>query len=315
MISSLKLWIGIVLIILLAPIHAYSDSTYRVTRDIPTLGEISIFLYGTTKMAKEIAQWNQLQRTDHLRIGQKLLLKKTPTLTEDEGKSQLLAMWRKRFGLTAILSNTDRKAKSKTLGPPPTPITSPSTPAPKIPKHLQKTLPTELKSGLERSPGTESKPNRIIIEPKPPAVQSQKTPEQSLKPPPTQVKTDHTPSPSHTSESVDPKLPATPTSDSTPTPTPVSTPPPPRAPIFVPTPTPAPTPASAPPPEDDQTALERVSVEVDAYPDQLALWFKKMFLLNKLGKKEELKATIDDLLEDHPHLKNLPTIKKYQKEF
>lgn len=72
---------------------------YLVDGEIQTLGEISMFLYGTHKRATQIAEWNGLSPPYALSIGQKLMLLEPPRVSPEEGRAALLAMWRERFGL------------------------------------------------------------------------------------------------------------------------------------------------------------------------------------------------------------------------
>ncbi|HLE00093.1 MAG TPA: hypothetical protein VJB59_07530 [Bdellovibrionota bacterium] len=76
-----------------------ASKSHIVSDQAPTLCEIGIVLYGRCSMFKEIANWNGIARPYHIRIGQRLLLKKKPTLMPQEGAARLLASWRKRFGL------------------------------------------------------------------------------------------------------------------------------------------------------------------------------------------------------------------------
>lgn len=73
-------------------------SQYTVDGDIPTLGEISRYLYGKARRFKEIARWNHIPSPYKISVGQKLILKEPPTLTPEEGRQQLVQMGR-RLGL------------------------------------------------------------------------------------------------------------------------------------------------------------------------------------------------------------------------
>lgn len=87
-----------------------------VTVDARTLSEIALFHYGKTKALKEIAEWNNLSSPYRLRLGQKLVLKRKP-ISEEKGNSILLAMWRKKFGLsteTAQVRRTEPKGEQST---------------------------------------------------------------------------------------------------------------------------------------------------------------------------------------------------------
>ncbi|MEN9723831.1 MAG: hypothetical protein RJB38_1817, partial [Pseudomonadota bacterium] len=88
--------------------------TYRIDGEILTLGEISLFLYGTQKKSGQIARWNELTSKDRIRMGQVLSLKMAPTLTPDQGRQAVLQMWRKRLGLSPTQQET-----------PPTPALAP----------------------------------------------------------------------------------------------------------------------------------------------------------------------------------------------
>ncbi len=64
------------------------------------LKEVSLRLYGTSRHWMDIARWNDIQGPRFvLRRGQWLLLKKSPTLSPEEGEQRVLDLWRKRFGL------------------------------------------------------------------------------------------------------------------------------------------------------------------------------------------------------------------------
>ena len=76
-----------------------ASKSHIVSDQAPTLCEIGIVLYGRCSMFKEVAIWNGIRTPFSIRIGQRLVLKKKPTLTPREGAARLLASWRKRFGL------------------------------------------------------------------------------------------------------------------------------------------------------------------------------------------------------------------------
>lgn len=71
----------------------------QVTDDIPTLQEISLYLYGTTQRYGQIAEWNGLAAPYAVRIGQTLQLREAPVLTPEQGRQKVLEMWRSRFAL------------------------------------------------------------------------------------------------------------------------------------------------------------------------------------------------------------------------
>ena len=60
------------------------------------LGEISIRLYGTSRLWKKIAKWNHLEDPDHILEGDKLILMKPPKLTAEEGDKAVATMRKKR---------------------------------------------------------------------------------------------------------------------------------------------------------------------------------------------------------------------------
>ncbi len=72
---------------------------FTVTKEAPTLGEISRFVYGTTKRWQEIAEWNNLKPPYMVREGQELLLKESPKITPNEGSVELNKMWKQQLKL------------------------------------------------------------------------------------------------------------------------------------------------------------------------------------------------------------------------
>jgi len=71
------------------------EPKYYIVEPNITLGEISIKLYGTTRMWKKIAQWNNLNPPYALKPNQKLVLKIPPKITnEKEANEKVLQMWR-----------------------------------------------------------------------------------------------------------------------------------------------------------------------------------------------------------------------------
>lgn len=88
---------------------------YRVSKSIPTLGEISRSVYGTTKRWKEIAKWNNLRPPYYVRTGQILRLQEAPKLTMAEGKVELNKMWNQRYGIEVDHSPAAAYAPPETL--------------------------------------------------------------------------------------------------------------------------------------------------------------------------------------------------------
>ena len=78
---------------------SYSEEIYyfTVNEDTTALSLISTYLYGTCK--KQIASWNKLKDSNKIYVGQKLILKEEPTLSEKEGRLALIQMWRNQFKL------------------------------------------------------------------------------------------------------------------------------------------------------------------------------------------------------------------------
>jgi len=64
---------------------------------VPSLSEIALRLYGSSGAWREIAEWNGLKPPYRLRRGQKLILKRSPTLTPAQGNQLVLEMWRRRL--------------------------------------------------------------------------------------------------------------------------------------------------------------------------------------------------------------------------
>lgn len=62
------------------------------------LSTVSILLYGTTRFFDQIAQWNQLKPPYKISLGQKLILRKQPTVSINEGRLLVRKMWAKQLG-------------------------------------------------------------------------------------------------------------------------------------------------------------------------------------------------------------------------
>jgi hypothetical protein len=88
---------------------AAARSSFEVTDETPTLSEVGLFLYGESRMGREIANWNGIPRPFHIRLGQILVLRVPPALTPNEGSQRLLKMWRKRFGLSEELPHAQAR--------------------------------------------------------------------------------------------------------------------------------------------------------------------------------------------------------------
>ncbi len=86
------------LVSLLGPASAKA-ATHRVSNDAPTLLEISILLYGTPSLWKDIATANSLRPPYRITPGMKLKLPKKPTLNRQDGRLALLNHWRRHFDL------------------------------------------------------------------------------------------------------------------------------------------------------------------------------------------------------------------------
>lgn len=74
-------------------------TTYVVTGEMTSLGEISLFLYGKAGMHKKIAEWNGLAPPYRIKPGVTLKLEQKPTLDPAEGATLVLKMWRRLMGL------------------------------------------------------------------------------------------------------------------------------------------------------------------------------------------------------------------------
>lgn len=70
-----------------------------VTDNAPSLREIALFLYGDIGSFRKIARWNHLPSPYRIKIGQKLILRDSPTLNAEEGTRRLARLWRRHFGL------------------------------------------------------------------------------------------------------------------------------------------------------------------------------------------------------------------------
>jgi hypothetical protein len=81
-------------------------ATYQVTGDIATLWEIAISLYGSSRYAQKIADWNGLHAPFQLRVGQVLKLDEKPKLKMASGSEQLLKRWRDYFALATPETKT-----------------------------------------------------------------------------------------------------------------------------------------------------------------------------------------------------------------
>ena len=95
----------LIALFLCAPAQANEQKTavfHLITEDTPSLGLVSVYCYGSTRYWRKIAAWNHLPPPFRLKPGQKLWLKKAPTLTPEQGEKKLLAMWRKRLGLPSL---------------------------------------------------------------------------------------------------------------------------------------------------------------------------------------------------------------------
>ncbi len=103
---------SVALLLLLLPAFAQAGASlvHRVTPDARTLSEVALYLYGRASVYKQIAEWNSLSPPYRLRLGQKLVLKKLPRLTAEEGSRRLLNHWRKKFGLLTPVSDPIRVA-------------------------------------------------------------------------------------------------------------------------------------------------------------------------------------------------------------
>lgn len=112
--ATLIIFISIALIHAGMEVARADGASYKVNGDLTSLGEIAIYLYGTQKMAPEIASWNQFQISDRLHVGQVLRLEKQPTLSSSEGHELLLKMWRRRLeGKAASAKRTIMPAASE----------------------------------------------------------------------------------------------------------------------------------------------------------------------------------------------------------
>lgn len=94
--------------------RSHHPLTVYVIRDAITLHEISILHYGSKRYARKIIQWNKLKNPNRLFLGQRLKLKKKPTLSATEGNQLLLKMWRKQLSVseseeTGATTQTEKK--------------------------------------------------------------------------------------------------------------------------------------------------------------------------------------------------------------
>jgi len=84
------------------------ESSYTVSRDGESLGSVAIRLYGTTKMVKYIAAWNDLNEPYQIDLGQKLTLMAKPLFSPVEGEKIVVAMWLRLLGKNPLdLTVTD----------------------------------------------------------------------------------------------------------------------------------------------------------------------------------------------------------------
>lgn len=108
----------LIAIFCLTTLSARSDqSAWEVTtsRSLNTLGVISIYSYGTTRYAKQIAGWNGIPAPYRLKLGQKLKLKRQPTLSPVDGEAAVAQMWRGQAVIEQIASKAKPDPRSRDL--------------------------------------------------------------------------------------------------------------------------------------------------------------------------------------------------------
>lgn len=109
-----------------------TTETYLV-KNLENLSQIALRLYGKESAWEEIAEANHISAPYLLHEGQKLLLKRAPTISSERGSAAILAFWRRRFGLTgeAQVHSSATTAPKQAAATPATTAVAATTPTPR----------------------------------------------------------------------------------------------------------------------------------------------------------------------------------------
>jgi hypothetical protein len=155
------------------PASAPETKIYYVVDEFATTpGEIGLRLYGKPSMWKKILKWNRIESPTGVRLGRKLVIREKPTLTEEEGNQQLLAMWQ-RLHDRAKSNFRKRQAMamiSKLGGSPPSEVAKePEVSKPESPKKeevkIEKYEATESAEAVAPAPAPEPIPSAVPAAP------------------------------------------------------------------------------------------------------------------------------------------------------
>lgn len=102
--------IFLILVLCLAGVSARAaETTYEVTAATTSLSEVALVLYGSAKMFRQIARWNDIAEPYFIHVGDELTLKIAPRRSAEEGLAKLSAIREQRTARVAALKSAPFK--------------------------------------------------------------------------------------------------------------------------------------------------------------------------------------------------------------